>query len=126
MNDFVQIVLVPVLGTIITAVVGYIGVKIKGLIEKLAEDKQKRDAAETCVRAVEQLYKDIHGDEKLNKCVEYLTQMLTEKGITITELEIRMLIESAVQKLNGAVKSALNSTAYTCSECDITYGSDDV
>lgn len=123
MNDFVNVVIVPVIGTIITAVVGYLGIKIKALIEKWTEDKTKRDAAETCVRAVEQLYKDLHGEEKFNVCVDNLTAMLNEKGITITELEIKMLIEAAVQKLNESVKDALKpgEELKECSLCDITY-----
>lgn len=127
MNEFYSIVLVPVLGTIITAVVSYLGIKIKALIEKWAEDKTKRDAAETCVRAVEQLYKDLHGEEKFKVCVENLTAMLNEKGITITELEIKMLVEAAVQKLNEAVKlldvpiSKSGEELTECTSCDITY-----
>lgn len=129
MSDFVNIVLVPVLGTVITAIVGYLGVKIKSLLEKWTQDKMMRDAAETCVRAVEQLYKDLHGAEKFQVCVNNLTEMLAEKGIHVTDLEIKMLVESAVQKLNEAVQEALkppNGGAITeaeteCSECMITY-----
>ena len=128
-NDFVNIVLEPVLGTVITAIVGYLGVKIKSLLEKWTQDKMMRDAAETCVRAVEQLYKDLHGAEKFQVCVNNLTEMLAEKGIHVTDLEIKMLVESAVQKLNEAVQEALkppNGGAITeaeteCSECMITY-----
>jgi LL-H family phage holin len=129
MNDFVNIVLVPVLGTVITAIVGYLGLKIKSLLEKWTQDKMMRDAAETCVRAVEQLYKDLHGAEKFQVCVNNLTEMLVEKGIHVTDLEIKMLVESAVQKLNEAVQDALKppndgaiAEAETeCSECTITY-----
>ena len=113
MNDIINIVLVPVLGTIITAVVSYIGVKLKAMLEKLAEDKQKRDDAETCVRAVEQLYKDLHGEDKFDKCVESLTAMLNEKGVVITDLEIRMLVEAAVQKMNEAILPVLTPVEYT-------------
>ena len=109
MAEILNYIILPVLTTIITGVVGYIGVKIKGILEKMAIDKTKRDAAETCVRAVEQLYKQLHGEEKYNKCVSELTEMLSEKGIIITELEIKMLIEAAVQKLNESVLPVLTS-----------------
>lgn len=141
MSDFVNIVLVPVLGTVITAIVGYLGVKIKSLLERWTQDKMMRDAAETCVRAVEQLYKDLHGAEKFQVCVNNLTEMLAEKGIHVTDLEIKMLVESAVQKLNEAVQDALKppndgiqtdttepnesnkneSDEFECSDCMITY-----
>ncbi len=57
------------------------------------------------MQAVEQLYKDLHGEEKYNKAVEALIEMLGEKGIAISELEIKMLIEAAVVEFNGAVKA---------------------
>lgn len=100
MNDFVNIVLLPILSTVLTGVVAYIGVKLKALYERIENDKTKKDAAKTCVQAIEQLYKDLHGEEKFNECAQSLTEMLNEKGITVTELELKMLIESAVQQLN--------------------------
>ena len=113
MEDFVSIVLMPILCTVLTAVVGYLGIKLKALFERIADDKTKASVAKTCVQAVEQLYKDLHGEEKYNKCVESLTAMLNEKGITVTEIEIKMLIESAVQQLNKSVE-----WSYTFSESE--------
>ena len=89
-----------IVSTVITAVLGAIGVLIKNLYKKAVNDKTKREVVKTCVLAVEQLYKDIHGEEKYNKCVESIVEMLNEKGITITELEIKLLIEAEVKKLN--------------------------
>ena len=114
MDDFVNMVLFPILCTVLTAVVGYVGVKLKALFERTANDKTKKEAAKTCVQAVEQLYKDLHGEEKYNKCVESLTEMLNEKGITVTELETQMLIESAVQQLNKGLE-----WSYTYSEAEV-------
>lgn len=93
--------------TAVTAIVGYIGFAIKKLLTKLANDRTKRDVARTCVNAIEQMCKDIHGEEKLGKCIEAISAMLMEKGISITELEIRMLIESSVKELNKAVNESL-------------------
>ncbi|MCH5197339.1 MAG: holin [Oscillospiraceae bacterium] len=100
MSDFVNIVLLPILSTALTAIVAYIGVKLKAIFERIEDDKTKNEAANTCVRAIEQLYKDLHGEEKYNKCLESLTAMLNEKGITVTDIELKMLIESAVHRLN--------------------------
>ena len=91
---------VEILGAIITAIAGYIGVVLKNLYTKYINDKTKQSVVKTCVQAIEQLYKDLHGEEKLNKVIESATDMLDEKGISITELELRMLIESAVGQFN--------------------------
>ncbi len=85
---------------IITAVAGYIGVIIKNLYEKYANTKTKKDVVKTCVEAVEQLYKDLHGEDKYNKVVESVVEMLAQQNITITELELKMLIESVVGEFN--------------------------
>lgn len=89
-----------ILGAIITAIAGYIGVVLKNVYTKYINDKTKQSVVKTCVQAIEQLYKDLHGEEKLNKVIESATDMLAEKGISITDLELRMLIESAVGEFN--------------------------
>lgn len=100
-NEFISQYGVTILYAIITAVVSYVGMKIKSVFEKYINDKTKRDVAKTCVRAVEQIYKDLHGQEKLDKCIESISLLLADKGISITEIEVRMLIEAAVREMNA-------------------------
>ena len=94
-----------ILYTILTALAGYIGIWVKSLYTKYINDKTKQDVVKTCVSAVEQLYKDLHGEEKYNKVVESASEMLMEKGITITDLELKMLIEAAVGEFNEVFNS---------------------
>ena len=91
---------------IITGVFAYLGVKAKALADKYLNDKTKKDVAKTVVQAVEQVYKDLHGDEKLTKALESASEMLAEKGIMVTELEMRMLIEAAVSEFNKAFENS--------------------
>ena len=91
-----------ILYTIVTAIAGYIGVVVKSLYERYINDQTKKSVAKTVVQAVEQIYVDLHGEEKLDKAFEAASEMLSEKGITITELELRMLLESAVGEFNDA------------------------
>lgn len=93
-----------ILYTVITAIIGYIGVLIKKIYQKYTNDRTKESVAKTVVQAVEQIYKDLHGEEKLNKALESASEMLAEKGIAITDLELRMLIEAAVAEFNEAFK----------------------
>ena len=51
--------------------------------------------------AVEQIYKDLNGPEKFEMALQSMTDILNEKGITITALEARMLIEAAVGEFNN-------------------------
>lgn len=93
-----------ILYAVLTAIAGYLGVVVKRLYEKYINDKTKQAVAKTVVQAVEQIYKDLHGEDKLNKALESMSDMLAEKGIQITDLEMRMLIEAAVAEFNEAFK----------------------
>ena len=93
-----------ILYAVLTAIAGYLGVVVKRLYEKYINDKTKQAVAKTVVQAVEQIYKDLHGEEKLNKALQSMSDMLAEKGIQITDLEMRMLIEAAVAEFNEAFK----------------------
>lgn len=104
-NEFVSVYGTTILYSVLTAIAGYLGIVVKNLYQKYVNDKTKKDVVKTCVSAVEQIYKDLHGEEKYGKAVEAAADMLAEKGITITELEIRMLIEAAVSEFNNAFTS---------------------
>ena len=99
MQQIMSEVLIPILATAITALAGYIGLQIKAMYKKHIDDKTKESVVKTVVKAVKQLYNDLNGEEKLAKAIENITDMLNEKGIVISELEIRMLIESAVEEM---------------------------
>jgi hypothetical protein len=95
-------IIYTVLSAAITAIAGYIGIVVKNLYTKYVNDKTKKDVVKTVVLGIEQIYKDLHGEEKLNKAMESVSEMLCEKGINITDFELRMLIESAVGEFNNA------------------------
>ena len=87
---------------VITAIAGYIGLVAKNLATKYLNDKTKRTIAKTVVQFVEQVYKDLHGEEKLNAAMVAFSDMLAERGIHVSELEMRVLLEAAVAEFNGA------------------------
>lgn len=90
-----------ILYLILTGIAGYIGIVIKNLYQKYVNDQTKKDVVKTVVQGIEQIYKDLHGKEKLDKALEAASGMLAEKGINITEFELKMLIEAAVGEFNN-------------------------
>ena len=107
MNEILNAIQPYMLETIVailTGVATYIGSKIKKVYEEKVNTETKERVVKTVVNAVEQLYKDLKGEEKLEKCIENAIEMLNEKGITVTDLELRMLIESAVNSFKQATK----------------------
>ena len=104
MKEFIATFGMEILYAIVTAVAGYIAWGIKKLADKYINDSTKKSVAKTVVQAVEQVYKDLHGEEKLNKGLEYMAELLNEKGIKTSEAEMRLLIESAVGEFNEVFK----------------------
>ena len=100
MKDFISEYGLLIIYTLLTAIAGFIGTQIKRLYEKRINTERKRKVVETCVKAVEQLYHDLDGPEKLEKAKENILAMLTQEGIEITEIEMDMLIESVVAEFN--------------------------
>ena len=99
LDQFLSILL-PSLATLLAAWFGVLGAKIKASYEEKINTQIKKDVVAETVNYVEQVYKTIKGDEKLNKAVEKASAILNEKGIPISEDELKMLIESAVYGLN--------------------------
>lgn len=106
-NMFFQTYGMPILYALLTALAGVAATGIAKAYNKIANSREKRAVAKTVVLAVEQIYKDLHGEEKYLKALQSLVEILGEKGIPITELEARMLIESAVGEFNEVFKETM-------------------
>ena len=100
-NVFFQNYAPAILYAVITAVAAIVAKSVTAIYNKVANTKEKREVAKIVVMAVEQIFKTLHGPEKFEKALEYLLQLLTEKGISITELEAKTLIEAAVGEFNN-------------------------
>ena len=73
---------------------------IKSKYNEIADTQSKKEIVTIAVKAVEQLYKTLGGEEKLEKAKETVLNLLDEKGIEISELELNTYIESIVQEFN--------------------------
>lgn len=108
--EFINQYGMEILYAIITAIAGYIGIVIKNLCTKYINDKTKASVAKTAVQFVEQVYKDLHGEEKLNEALIAASEMLAEKGIVVSDLELKVLIEAAVAEFNNAFNKKSNES----------------
>ena len=109
------------ISTVVVAIMGFIGICIKNIIKKLSDDKTKEQVCKTVVKAVEQMYADLTGDERYEKAVESISEILEEKGIAATELEVKMLIESAVKEMNiNLGKTGVSKDADNYKEKDLS------
>lgn len=93
-------ILLPVLATFLTGLFTYIGTRLKKVYEEKVNTETAKNVVEDAVRFVAQVYKDLKGPEKLEKATAQVVEILQSKGISMSEAEINMLIESAVYGLN--------------------------
>ena len=91
-----QILLLLLLG-----LAGWLGVQAKNLYKKYVTTEIKQAVCRTVVRTVEQLYKDLHGEQKLRKAMGRASKILAEYGIQISEYELVSMIEAAVNEFNN-------------------------
>ena len=107
LGEFINEYGTQILYLLLTTIAGYIGIVVKNLYTRYINDKTKQAVAKTAVQFVEQVYKDLHGEEKLNEALKAASEMLAEKGIKVSDLEMRVLIEAAVAEFNDAFNKAL-------------------
>ena len=96
-----------IIGAILTALAGVLGAVVTKLATKYVNTAVKREIALTVVQGVEQLYNHLNGEEKLAVALDAAADMLQQNGITVTDLELRMLLEAAVGEFNDVFNSAL-------------------
>ena len=92
--------------TIVGAVATYIGIRVKALFEEKIDTEKKEKIVEVSIRYINQIYKNLDGPAKFEKAKEVILEQLNEKGLSITELELTVMIESTV----NAFKDGYNGT----------------
>lgn len=86
------------------AVASFLGVQARNLYKKYITTEIKQNVVKTVVRFVEQVYKDIHGPEKLKAAMQKASAILADYGISITDEELIAMIEAAVNEFNNSFR----------------------
>jgi hypothetical protein len=99
--ELIQDNLIQILATVITAVASFIGMSIKKAYTKYVDTKTKKEIVDLTVKYIEQIYKGvmISNEDKLSKAKEKALEWLNSKGLKISNTELDILIESAVNGL---------------------------
>lgn len=85
---------------LLVALFGFLGTQAKNLYKKYVNTEIKVAVCRTAVRFVEQVYKDIHGEEKLRAAMAKASELLEPYGIIISEDELIAMLEAAVNEFN--------------------------
>ena len=98
-------ILLPAVASVIAVLLGVLATKIKTTYNDKVQDETIRTIVKSVVEWAQQVYQDCEGPEKLQKALEKASVILNEKGITISDEELNMLIESAVYGLKQGITS---------------------
>ena len=98
-------ILLPAVASVIAVLLGVLATKIKTTYNDKIQDETVRTIVKSVVEWAQQVYQDCEGPEKLQKALEKASVILNEKGITISDEELNMLIESAVYGLKQGITS---------------------
>ena len=63
--EFINTYGMQLMYAVITAIAGYLGIVFKNLAKKFFNDKTKKEVAKNAVQFVEQVFKNLHGEEIL-------------------------------------------------------------
>lgn len=120
-------ILLPALATLIAGWFAVLGAKIKTVYTNKINTQTKKEVAEITANYVQQVFYSLNGEEKLQKAMEQASLILTEKGIPVSDIELRTLIESAVygikkgfyetEQLTDSVTKMLEASTDT--SCDL-------
>ena len=98
LNQCLDIIL-PAIASVVAVLFGVLGTKIKQIYNEKAQNETVKVVVDNVVKWVQQVYYELEGPEKLQKALTEASIILNEKGITISETELDMMIESAVYGL---------------------------
>lgn len=104
MTDFFNIIepaLLSFLAAVITAAFSYFGLELKKLAARFVDTSEKKQIVTDVVHFVEQVYQDDHGPDKLQKALNQASMLLANRGIQVSQEELRTLIEAAVHGLKS-------------------------
>lgn len=86
--------------TIFTAILCAIGGCAAYIVNKFLNTETKRKIAKAAMLCVEQVWKELHGEDKMNKALEYAEKELAKKGIKFDADEMKLFIEAALCEFN--------------------------
>lgn len=105
-RDFIEYFIwsygIEIISLIMCSIFGCLGYAAKKIYQNHINDDTKRSIAKAAVLFVEQVYKGVHGDDKLVAALDRASQLLSEKGIKFSAVEMETLIEAAVAEFNEA------------------------
>ena len=98
---------IELLKAIVLLIAGTFGLIACKLANRYVNTETKRTLARTGVLFVEQVFRDLHGEEKMAKFLEYAAAQLARYGIKFDAEEMKALAEAFLAEFNEAFTKPL-------------------
>lgn len=83
-------------------VAALLGTQARVLYKKHVDSEEKEAVANAAVLFVQQVYKELHGADKLAEALDAARVLLEKRGIAFDREEMEILVEAAVGNFNDA------------------------
>ncbi len=81
-----------ILHSVVLLIMSYVSLCIKNIYQRYHLDRVKKEVVKMVCCGITQFYPNVCGSQKLNLIIDNCQQILKEKGILISDLELRMYI----------------------------------
>lgn len=108
----IQVELVNLAVAILTALVGLATKSVMSFLKKkgvVAQVQNNKEVVTIVVKAVEQMYGQLKGEEKLNMAKMEIIKLMQQKKIKMTEAEIDLMIEAMVKEMKDQANTELKN-----------------
>lgn len=108
--EAIQAEVISLFMAVILACLGVVTNKVLGYFNKkgvLVQIENNKALVQIVVKAIEQTYNHLEGEEKFKVAKLELIKLLNDKKIKISEREVDLLIESSIKEVNNSIKEVM-------------------
>lgn len=106
--EWIYEMLTEIVFSVVGVICAFVAARLGEALASFWKERNRNECIErvaaTCVSAVQMMYRDFGGEEKLSHAMKMASELLAEKGICLSEERIRVCLESALANFKGAFK----------------------
>ena len=99
LQEIVSTYLIPAVITAVGGFITWLGARLRKIYEEKIKLEEARQIIKSVVKYVERTMNSAKGEEKFNEALKQASEWLNSKGIQISDVEMKLLIEDAVNEL---------------------------
>ena len=88
--------------SVVMGILSYIALDIKKEYQKILKDRTKKDVVKMVSRYINEIYPS--DNNKLDKAFINTKEILKEKGIVISDLELKVLLHNSIYEINNKLE----------------------